>query len=316
MRFRFDPFVPSLLSFAALGIFLPVRGTVFDYALIASEFAVMLLFFLHGFRLPTREVVRGLSAWQVHLVILTITFGVFPLMGLGFRALASGHIAGIVIAGVVYMTLVPSTVQAAVALTSIAGGDRSIAVVSASSSSLLGVFLTPMLVGALLSQDTHIDASSVLRIIGLILVPFVVGQVARQFFTFKEAETSDSGLVIFDKIMVMFIVYIGFSSGTNAGVWESVSWADLAVVLAACAGMYAFAASLSWFLGGMFGGERRIAVFFAGTNKSMMAGLPMALVLFPGESLGLMVLPLMVFHQVQLIVGSMLANRLNAKRSN
>lgn len=308
--------MPSLLTFAALGIFLPIRGQAFDYALIASEIAVMLLFFLHGFRLPTSEVIKGLSAWHVHLVILSITFVVFPLMGMAFRYLGEDHVAPLVITGVVYMTLVPSTVQAAVALTSISGGDRSIAVVSASSSSLLGVFVTPLLVGLLLSQNVDIDASSILRIVGLLLLPFIVGQVARRFFSMQENDKeSDSGLVAFDKFMVLFIVYIGFSSGTNADVWESVSWPDLLTVIGACAVMYAVAAVISWFAGSLFGGKRQIAVFFAGTNKSLMAGLPMALVLFADDALGLMVLPLMIFHQLQLIVGSLLSKRLARRTS-
>lgn len=315
MRIRLDPFVLSLLSFAALGIFLPVRGTAFDYALIASEIAVMLLFFLHGFRLPTSQVLVGLGAWQVHLLILAVTFGLFPLMGLTFRFFAEGHVSALVISGIIYLTLVPSTVQAAVALTSISGGDRSIAVVAASGSSLLGVLITPLLVGVLLSQDTHIDASSVLRIIGLLFVPFLVGQVARRFVKIPDKE-SDSGLVAFDKFMVLFIVYIGFSSGTNAGVWESVSWPDLLTVVAVCGAMYAIAAAVSWQLGQFFGRSRQIAMFFAGTNKSLMAGLPMALVLFSGNTLGLMVLPLMIFHQLQLIVGSVLARRFSQNGSS
>lgn len=308
MRIRLDPFVLSLLAFAGLGIFLPVRGAAFDYALVASEIAVMALFFLHGFRLPAREVWQGLSAWRVHLVIIAITFGLFPLMGIGFRFAAEGHIAPMVIAGVVFFSLVPSTVQSAVALTSMSGGDRAVAVVAASGSSLLGVFLTPLLVGLLLSEDVTTDAGAALRIVGLLFVPFVLGQVARRFVSLAEAAT-DARLVSFDKFIVLFIVYIGFSSGTNSGVWESVSWPNLLVVFVVCAGMYAVAATVSWQAGGFFGRERQIAIFFAGTNKSLMAGLPMALVLFPGESLGLMVLPLMIFHQLQLIVGSVFARR-------
>lgn len=315
MRIRLDPFVLSLLSFAALGIFLPVRGQAFDYALIVSEIAVMVLFFLHGFRLPASEVVEGLSAWKVHLAITAITFGLFPLMGIAFRAAADGHVASMVVAGVVFLTLVPSTVQSAVALTSMSNGDRAIAVVAASGSSLLGVFLTPLLVGLLLSQDIPTDAGAALRIVGLLLVPFVLGQLARRVRGLVE-RTSDADLISFDKFIVLFIVFVGFSSGTNAGVWEAVSWSDLLVVFVACAAMYAIAGIVSWQVGGFFGRPRRIAMFFAGTNKSLMAGLPIALVLFPGESLGLMVLPLMIFHQLQLIVGSVFARRFSQSDSS
>lgn len=314
MRIRFDPFVAAILSFALLGVFLPIRGVAFDYALMSSEFAVMILFFVHGFRLPSDEVLSGLGAWRAHLLILSITFVLFPLAGLLFKYLGEGHVSQAVILGFVYLTLVPSTVQAAVALTSIAGGDRSISVVSASTSSMLGVFLTPALVGLMLGTNVHIDASSILRIIGLIVAPFLLGQLVRRFIKPPD-EKPDTGLVLFDKVMVLFIVYIGFSSGTNAEVWSSVSWPDLLLVVLASAVLYAFSATVAWFAGSFFDRPRQIAVFFAGTNKSLMAGLPIALVLFSGESLGLMILPLMIFHQIQLIAGSVIANRLAAQNS-
>lgn len=311
MRIRFDPFVAALLAFAALGIILPLTGSVFDYALALSEIAVMALFFLHGYRLPTREVMSGLGAWRVHAFIWGITFGLFPFMGWAFQTLAGDAVSAPIVTGIVYLTLVPSTVQTALALTSIAGGDRSISVVSASGSSMLGVFITPLLVSVLLSQNVSIDAGAILRIVGLLLAPFVVGQVARRFVR-PRAASSDSRLISYDKLIIVFIVYIGFSSGTNANVWHAVSLPNLALIVGVCVLLFTVAALVAWFGSKPFGRPRQIAAFFAATNKSLMSGLPMALVLFPDASLGLMILPLMLFHQLQLIVGSTTAHRLSS----
>ncbi len=307
---RIDPFIVMLLGLAGLGIVLPAQGTALEVVGVLVQAGIVALFFLYGARLSTAEVVHGVSAWRTHLVIVTATFALFPLLGLTLLPLAPGVISTELLSALLFVCVVPSTVQSAVAFTSIAGGDRAIAVVAASMSSLLGVLLTPLLVHALLGASASIDSSAVLRIVGLLLVPFLAGQVARRWLR-PWLERHDVGLRRFDRSTVLLVVYAGFSRGTNADVWSTLAWSDAAVVVAVCVGLLAVTSLVCWTAGRPFGRAARIAVYFCGTNKSLAAGLPMASVLFPAATFPLMILPLMLYHQLQLIVGSIIASRLS-----
>lgn len=307
---RIDPFVVMILALAGLGIVLPAQGGVLEVVTVLVQAGIVALFFLYGARLSTAEVVHGLTAWRVHAVIVTVTFVVFPLMGVALSPLAPSVISPELLTALVFVCLVPSTVQSSVAFTSIAGGDRAIAVVAASTSSFLGVFLTPLLVALLLGGDVTVDAAAVLRIVGLLLLPFLAGQVARRWLR-PWLVRHDVGLRRFDRSTVLLVVYAGFSRGTNADVWDVLDWGDGAVVAGVCAGLLAVSSLLCWLTGRRFSRGEQIAIYFCGTNKSLAAGLPMASVLFSATTFPLMILPLMVYHQLQLIAGSLIATRLS-----
>ncbi|MCD9154053.1 bile acid:sodium symporter family protein [Aeromicrobium duanguangcaii] len=308
---RIDPFIVMILGLAGLGIVLPAQGTVLEVVSVLVQVGIVALFFLYGARLSTGEVVHGLKVWRVHAVIVVSTFVLFPLLGLALSPLAPALVSQQLLAALVFVCLVPSTVQSSVAFTSIAGGDRAIAVVAASVSSLLGVFLTPLLVALMLGGDVHVDARAVLRIIGLLLLPFLAGQVARRWLR-PWLLRHDVGLRRFDRSTVLLVVYAGFSRGTNADVWQVLDWTDGLVVAAVCVALLAVSSAVCWFAGRRFGRGAQVAVYFCGTNKSLAAGLPMASVLFSAATFPLMILPLMVYHQLQLIVGSVIATRLSA----
>lgn len=305
---RIDPFIVTILALAGLGIVLPAQGTAMEVVGVLVQVGIIALFFLYGARLSTSEVLGGLKVWRVHLVIIAATFVFFPLAALSLSPLAPNVISTELLAALVYLCLVPSTVQSSVAFTSIAGGDRAIAVVAASVSSLLGVFLTPLLVATMIGGQARIDADSVLRIVGLLLIPFLAGQISRRWWRGWLAR-HESGLRTFDRGTVLLVVYAGFSRGTNADVWRLLGWTDAVIVGAVCTGLLAAASAVCLLAGRPFDSGARIAVYFCGTNKSLAAGLPMASVLFSATTFPLMILPLMLYHQLQLIVGSLLSSR-------
>lgn len=307
-RVRIDPFILMMLALAALGIVLPAQGAAMTVVSIAVQVGIVALFFLYGARLSTSEVWNGLKVWRVHLVIIASTFVVFPLMGLALTPLAPNVIPTPLLAALLFLCAVPSTVQSSVAFTSIAGGDRAIAVVAASISSLLGVFLTPLLVAVMVGGRAEVDASAVLRIVGLLLLPFLVGQLARRWLR-PWLVSHDVDLRRFDRSTVLLVVYAGFSRGTNAGVWSDLRWTDAVVVAVAVIGLFAASSAICLLAGRPFDRGARVAIYFCGTNKSLAAGLPMASVLFSAATFPLMILPLMFYHQLQLVVGSVLATR-------
>lgn len=311
MRSRIDPFIVALLAAALLASFLPATGRALDILKVASLVAIGLLFFLYGTRLSTRETMAGIRHWRLHAAILATTFIAFPLAGLSARLLEPAILTTALAAGVLLLCLVPTTVQSNVVYTRLAGGNVAGAVVTASLSNLLGVFLTPALVALLMSADAGVDAGSVLRIVLILFLPFVAGQVARPVIGRWVGEQGGR-LVFFERGSIVLVVFVAFSEGAQADIWSSLTvWSVLALV-AVCAVLLAIAFGWMWGLGRVLGFSRpdRIAMLFCGSNKSLASGLPIASVLFPGDTVALLVLPLMLYHQLQIIVGAFIAGRL------
>lgn len=313
VRLRPDPFIIALVLTAVLAALLPAQGDWLDALQVMSKGAIALLFFLYGARLSTHETLAGLKVWRLHLVILATTFVAFPLLGLAAQVLESNVLTPQLYAGVLLLCLVPSTVQSSVAFTAIARGNVAGAVVSASISNLLGVFLTPLLVATLMSGagGARVDAGSVLRIVLLLLVPFAAGQLLRPLIG-RWVTHHDDRLKLYDRSSILLVVYVAFSEGTNADVWSQLSAAALAGLVGVCAALLAIVFALTVFAGrrGAFPPGDRVALLFCGTNKSLASGLPMASVLFAGSNVALIILPLMLYHQMQLIVCSLVASRL------
>jgi sodium/bile acid cotransporter 7 len=311
VRSRIDPFIVALLAAALLASFFPARGDALDVLKNVSLVAIGLLFFLYGTRLSTSETLAGLRHWRLHAVVLITTFVAFPLAGLAARLLEPSILTPALASGVLLLCLVPTTVQSNVVYSRIAGGNVAAAVVSASLSSLIGVFLTPALVALLMSADATIDANSVLRIVLQLFVPFVAGQLLRPALG-SWVNHHELRLRFFERGSIVLVVFVAFSEGADADIWSTLSvWSVLALAVV-CAVLLALALGWSWTMGKVLGFTRPdcITLLFCGSNKSLAAGLPIASVLFSGGTLALFVLPLMLYHQMQIIVGAMIANRL------
>ncbi|MGK9462421.1 bile acid:sodium symporter family protein [Streptomyces sp. G6] len=305
-----DPYILLLLGTVGIAALLPARGTGADVASGASTAAIAFLFFLYGARLSTREAMDGLRHWRLHVTVLACTFVVFPLLGLASRGLVPVLLTDPLYQGLLFLTLVPSTIQSSIAFTSIARGNVPAAICAGSFSSLVGIVVTPLLAAALLGGDGGgFSADSVVEIVLQLLVPFVAGQVLRRWIGgFVARHKKVLGLV--DRGSILLVVYTAFSEGMVEGVWHQVSPARMAGLLAVQAVLLAVMLLLTWYgakaLG--FGRADRIAIQFAGSKKSLAAGLPMASVLF-GAQASLAVLPLMLFHQMQLMVCAVIAKR-------
>ena len=308
---RIDRFLLAIVGAALLASVLPAQGaavTVVDWA---TKVAVAVLFFVYGVRLKPEQALAGLTHWRLHLTILSLTYLLFPLVGWALQVLSPWALSPALYAGVLYLTLLPSTVQSSINFTSIAKGNVAGAIVSASASNMLGVFLTPLLCWALMttSGGIAIDPSSILDIIGQLLVPFVLGQLSRRWTA--DWVAARPRLKLFDQGVVVLVVYSAFSAGMREHMWQQVGVTDLAVLLGVCLVVLAVMLWFSRWLAIRLGFDRAdvIAIQFCGTKKSLATGLPMANVLFAGSPIGLLVLPLMLFHQAQLMACGSLAAR-------
>ncbi|MFF3644160.1 bile acid:sodium symporter family protein [Streptomyces sp. NPDC002564] len=305
-----DPYIVALLATVGLAALLPARGTSADVASGASTAAVALLFFLYGARLSTREALDGLKHWRLHLTVLACTFLVFPLLGLAAKGLVPYVLTPALYSGFLFLTLVPSTIQSSIAFTSMARGNVPAAICAGSFSSLAGIVITPLLAAALLGgSGGGFSADSLLKIVLQLLVPFLAGQVLRRWVGgFITRHKKILGYV--DRGSILLVVYTAFSEGMVQGIWGQVHPLRLLALLGVEAVLLAIMLALTWYGAKRLGFDRadRIAVQFAGSKKSLAAGLPMASVLF-GADASLAVLPLMLFHQMQLMVCAVIAKR-------
>lgn len=311
-RFSIDGFVVAIFAAVAVGTLLPASGGAHDALKWVVKGAIALLFFLYGMRLSPREAFAGFRHWRLHSVVLAATFVLFPIIGLGLRVLVPSILTEDLYRGVLFLCLVPSTVQSSIAFTSIARGNVSAAIVSASFSNLLGVIATPLLVILLMDAtgDATIDFSSVGDIVLQLLVPFMVGQAARPFLAgWVRGHTSLTHFV--DRGSILLVVYSAFSEGMNEHIWSTISPWQVALLVVIATAILAAVMTATAFAGRVLGFSMpdRIVIIFCGSKKSLATGVPMASVLFAGHSVGLVVLPLMIFHQVQLVVCAWLAQR-------
>ncbi|MGI5429786.1 bile acid:sodium symporter family protein [Streptomyces sp. CA-179760] len=305
-----DPFILLLLATVGVAALFPARGSVADVASGASTAAIAFLFFLYGARLSTREALDGLRHWRLHVTVLAATFIVFPLLGLAARGLVPVILTDPLYQGLLFLTLVPSTVQSSIAFTSMARGNVPAAICAGSFSSLIGIIATPLLAASLLGgSGGGFSADSLLKIVLQLLVPFLAGQLLRRWIGgFVTRHKKVLGLV--DRGSILLVVYTAFSQGMVQGIWHQVSPARLGALLGVEAVILAVMLLLTWYGGkGLgFSREDRITLQFAGSKKSLASGLPMASVLF-GAHASLAVLPLMLFHQMQLMVCAVIARR-------
>lgn len=310
-RLPIDSYLLALIGMVILAALLPASGqaaVVMDWVVKA---AIALLFFLYGARMSPAAIGAGLMHWRLQGTVFLSTFLLFPLLGLGLVFLMRGSLQPDLLTGMLYLCLLPSTVQSSIAFTSIAGGNVAGALTSASLSNLLGVIVTPVLVALMIGgAGGGIHLQSILDIGLQILAPFAVGQLCRPLMKdWLGRHARLTGLV--DRGSILLIVYAAFSEGVVAGVWSQVAPMDLAKVIGLNIVLLAIVLGLTLMAGRLlkFDKPDRIVILFCGSKKSMATGIPMAGILFAGHAVPLIVLPIMLFHQIQLFACTIIAQR-------
>ena len=312
-RFLPDDFTLLLIAVILLASLWPAQGAVAQGFEWLTTAAIALLFFLHGAKLSRAAVVAGISHWRLHLLVLGCTFALFPVLGLLLKPLFSFMLTPDLAVGMLFLCTLPATVQSAIAFTAMARGNVSAAVCSASASSLIGVFITPLLVGWLVVPGGVSGAGeleAVGRIMLQLMLPFALGQLLQPWvggFVQRHA----ARLKYVDQGSILLVVYTAFSAAVIEGLWKQVPLPILLGVVVASCVLLALVLVLTTRLGRLLGfsQEDQITIVFCGSKKSLASGVPMAKVLFAAPVVGVMLLPLMIFHQIQLMVCAVLAQR-------
>lgn len=311
-RFLPDSFTLILIGLVVGASILPLRGSAVAVGDLATNLAIGLLFFLHGAKLSTQAVIAGLTHWRLHGLVFACTFLLFPALGLALRPVLEPMIGPELYIGMLYLCALPATVQSAIAFTSMARGNVPAAICSAATSSLIGVFITPVLV--LLMLGTAVQSTSLGEAIGNItlqlLLPFIVGQLLRPWIG-QWVINNKAWLKYVDQGSIYLVIYTAFSRAVVEGIWDTLPLWQLITLTVACCLLLALVLFIVGFLAKYFGFnlEDRITILFAGSKKSLATGVPMAQVIFSGAALGTLLLPLMIFHQIQLMVCAVLAKR-------
>lgn len=316
-RIGIDRYLICLFLTLVLATLLPVRG---GSAKILSEvtfWAVALLFFLYGAKLSTESIWQGLMNPRLQIGTLLTTFCLFPLLALVLSHPARMLAAPLAV-GILYVGSLPSTVQSSIAFTSVSGGNVAGAICAASISNLVGVVLSPLLISLLLatSGEATPGLEAVWKICQQILLPFVLGQLCRPLLS--PVLGRQKWIVnLFDRGTILLIVYSAFSAGVVAGIWQLLGVSTLAMLFGLVALLLAVVMAtmiLSARVTRMTR-EDSLALFYCGSTKSLATGLPMAGILFAGQDIALIVLPLMLYHLLQLVVCAMISARIAEHRS-
>lgn len=319
-RLTRDWFLAGMVLAVVLAALFPDFGSTGGpmHAEVVVNVGIFAVFFLHGLGLSAQKMVAGMARWRLHLLVQSFTFGVFPLLWVLLNATAGRWLPADLSLGFLFLCAVPSTISSSVAMTGVARGNVAGAIFNASLSSLLGIVLTPLLVGVLARTTgqslSFVDA--VLKLAGLLLLPLVLGQVMRPligawFARYKQYTN------LFDRLVILVLVYASFCDSVKSGLFSRYGGGILAVTLGGVALLLAVVLVLSTLAarGAGFDKEDEIAAVFCGSKKTLASGVPMARLLFGAHpGLGLIVLPLMFYHQLQLIVCSVLAERYAARR--
>lgn len=310
-RSGFDTYMLLLAGTIALAWVLPASGIGAEIVSWIAYFAVALLFFIYGAKLDTASVVAGMANWRLQALVFGTTYLLFPLFGLGLSMALTPWLDPFIALGLLFLAVLPSTVQSSIAFTSMAQGNVPAAVCAASLSNLAGVVLTPALAALLFpTSGLGIRLDAVIGIAVQILLPFMAGQLLRRWIGAWVARHRKVTLFV-DRGSILLIVYSAFSAGVVAGVWQQVDAMTLFVLISANVVLLAAiigATLLTTRAAGLSHADGMV-LLFCGSTKSLATGLPIANILFAGQAISLIVLPLMLFHQLQLFVCAVIAQR-------
>lgn len=312
LQLLFDRFTITLTAVVVLATVLPAQGAFSVFFDGLTHAGIALLFFLHGARLSRRAIIDGAMHWRLHLLVFVCTFALFPVLGLVLGPVLRPVLGDSLWLGMLYLCLLPGTVQSAIAFTSIARGNIPAAVCAASASSLVGIVLTPLLAGVVLgTAGTGVPVGEAILKIGMqLLLPFAAGHALRPWIGGWVARRQRA-LRLVDQGSILLVVYTAFGAAVLDGLWRVVPASALAQLVLCCLVLLALVLVATTWLARVLGFnvEDEITIVFCGSKKSMATGVPMAQIIFSDGAAGLAILPLMVFHQIQLMVCAVLARR-------
>lgn len=312
LSFLKDPMIAVLVIATVLALVVPAAGEARSVATTVSNIGIFVLFLVNGMRIRRSEIARGLANWRYFGPLTLFVFGIMTLVGLGFAKLAGPVLPPLVAVGFVYLGCLPSTVQSATSYTSLARGNVALAVVGAALINIAGVFVSAPIFAAVGGGAAGAIGTDAIARIGLILVlPFVIGQIVQDRVIERIAAHRES-IAWLDRAIIGIAVYVAFSGAVEQGLATMFAPLDWLALVSLVLAMLGVAVAGAWGLARLIGLPRfdRIAFLFAGSQKSVATGAPLAAILFPAASAGFVIAPLLLYHLAQLVLAAPLAQAL------
>ncbi len=312
-RFRIDPFTASLGVVVLLALLWPQPGVTGGvlHADKAASWGIAVVFFLYGASLSTRKLLESATRWELHLIVQLSTFVLFPLVVVLSMPLLARMFPEAVLIGFFFLAVLPSTVSSSVAMTSLARGNVPVAIFNASISSLIGVFVTPLLMAWYLQATGEgMDIRDVIiKLVIIVILPLVVGQLLRPLIL-PFIERHRPIVKMADRLVILAIVYNAFCDSVADGIWSKQSPLLLVEISVVSVVLFALVYALVLVVCriGRFNHADTIAVAFCASKKSLATGLPMATVMFSAmPEISLIIMPIMIYHFLQLLIVGYLA---------
>lgn len=314
-RTGIDWFLLGLVGAVVLAYFFPGVGSKaspFPWSTV-TKVGVGVIFFFYGLRLSPEKLRAGMRNWQLHVLVQFTTFGLFPLLALLVRPLFTTEKGQLLWDSIFFLCVLPSTVSTSVVMVSIALGNIPAAIFNATLSGLLGIVLTPLWTSLVLHTDTaSVPLGSLITdLVVQVILPVVAGVLLNSRLG-AWAEAHRQALRTSDQLIILVIVFTAFCESFATGVFRSYGPADVAGLAAGMAGLYLLVFGLVWLLSRLlgFGHDDRVTALFCGSKKSLVHGSVFASLLFPGAATGALLLPLMLYHALQIIMASIMAQRM------
>lgn len=309
---KIDLMVRVLLVAIALAFIVPATGEARVHAQTASNIAIFILFLLNGLRIDRGDILRGLANLRFLAPLMAWVFGGMTLAGWGMSLVLAGWVPPLVALGFLYLGTLPSTIQSATSYSMLAGGNAALSVIAAALVNIVGVFVTAPLFAAIAgSAQVELGSEVIVRIGVILVLPFLLGQAVQGHF--REWTARNQHRVVWvDRFVIALAVYVAFSGAVEQDVWDRISLLAWGVVVIALVAMLLFGHVAAWLLAGALGLPRpdQISFMFAGGQKSAAIGIPLGALLFPPEIAGLVLIPILLYHQFQLLVAAPLSSRL------
>ncbi len=314
---KFDSFIVALLGCIGLAYFFP-QGVLYQdgqFMALLTGIGVSLIFFFYGLKLPFSTIKSGLSNWRLHLVIQLATFLLFPLLLLPFRLLVDTVEQEHYWLSFFFLAVLPSTVSSSVVMVSIARGNIPAAIFNASISGLIGVVVTPLWMSLFLDFHTeNVFVDVYWGLIREIIIPVILGLLLQRYFG-QWATRHSKKLTLFDKSIILLIVYSSFAESFVSGVFNQVSTSYLIWVFVGVMVFFFLVYVLIWGLvkyAFKFTVADQITALFCGSKKSLTHGSVFGKFLFVNNPYaGLYFLPIMLFHAFQIFVVTIIAQHYN-----
>ena len=314
---KIDLFIALLLGMILLAWLVPGIGVTDKwYSLDSlSGIGISFIFFFYGLKLSPSQVMQGLNNYRLHFLVQFSTFVLFPIIVILFYPLIHSEDGHLLWLAVFFLAALPSTVSSSVVMVSMAKGNVSGSIFNASISGLIGIIATPLWMGLFMRGDSHGFSflDSLLSLSTKILLPVIVGMILHRYFG-KIAIKNSKTLAWFDKSVILAIVYKSFSSSFTSGLFDSISLADLGILFVAIIALFGLIFQIINLISKQlkFNREDRITALFNGSKKSLVHGTVFSKVLFSGMATqGIFIIPIMIYHALQLIVISFIAQKMS-----